>query len=154
VNRVVLYRDTFPLHESLSFSSFIYKLDQADFFPYTLGIELTDSLNEYEMEFSYFPTPLLDRPLMVDAKSLDYFNLRYSEDTREVFLEASISKGWLWFHLLLWGSLFILTLYAAIISRQLTVLAIALICLTPLWILFNRGRQRCQRIRAIATKPA
>jgi hypothetical protein len=153
-NRVVLYKDTFPLHKSLSFSSFIYKLDQVNFSPYTLGIDLTDSLNEYELEFSYFPIPLLDKPIFVELKSLDYINLRYSEDIREVFLEASISKGWLWFYLFLCSGLFILFLWAAVISRELLAVAMTPIWLTPLWSLYRRGIRRCRRIRLIATNPA
>jgi hypothetical protein len=152
-DKVVLYRDAFTLHESLTFSSFIHKLDQASFSPYTLAIEPTDSLNEYEIEFSYFPVPLLDKPLLVEVRSLDYFNLRYSEEMKEVFMEASISKGWLVFHLLLWGSLFVLTLYATIASRQVSFFAIPLIWLAPLWILYSRGRQRCRRIRRMASTP-
>ena len=152
--QVILCRDSFPLRKGLSFASFIYELDQKSFSPFVLTNEPTDSFNEYELEFSYSFVPLLDKPLLAETRSLDFFNLQYSEDTNEVLMRASISTGWLLFHILCWGALFLLTLIAAIASRQLSVLAISLMWLVPFWILYNRGRQRCRRVRLIATKPS
>ncbi len=153
MDRIVLYRDSFPLSNNLSFTDFIQALDDEIFFPHVLLVDQIPLTDDYHLEFQpIFFNLLLDRPVFADWKFMDECVLRYSEDKKEVLLKASISTGWFLFYLLFGGGLITILFYAFVVTGMIFSLLLILLTLVPFLILYNRDRHRYQRIRSLASK--
>ena len=151
-SRIILYRDKFGLSNHPDISSFITALDREKFSPYVLLINKTDPINHYQLEFDYIPQTGMDNPFLGEWMFLDICSLSFSEETKQITLEASTSMLWLILQILFWGGMIALVGYSFLISGyKLLLLFSCLVALPPIMI-YRRDVHRLKRIRSFAGK--
>jgi hypothetical protein len=104
--RIILYREQFPLGKGLSLSNFIKNLDKKDFSPFLLFIEGFPLFYLYDLHFEYnfpFLTPFTQGVINPFSSLilLPTGLLRYSKNKRELVLEVSVGLGSLLFYLII-----------------------------------------------------
>lgn len=151
LGRIILYRDKFALGGHSSFSSFIGALDKELFTPFFLIMDKKDLFNYCLLEVVFLPQTGMVNPLLPWV-FLNMCSLSFSEETRQITLEASTSMFWLILQILFWGGMIALEGYSFLISGyKLLLLFSCLVALPPIMI-YRRDVHRLKRIRSFAGK--
>ena len=159
-DRIVLYKKDFSLGKGLPFQGYLKLLNDENFSPFILYIENLPlfSYSKLEFEFSYplfFPFYGLIKPF-TNWIFLNQSVLRYSENEREITLEASISIGW-FFLILLIGVLFAGVMLHIILETGfrffLLPSLLMLLYIILLVAIFKRDIKRCDKIIFLGLKP-
>lgn len=151
LGRIVLYRDKFPMKGYSDFTSFINALDEELFTPFFLLLPKNDPINYRCFDVVFIPQTGLVNPLL-PLVFLNKCSLSFSEETREINLESSMSKLWLAIHILLWGGATALMLYFFLIDGHNIFILLACLCLFPPFTIYRRDIRRFRHIRSFASK--
>ena len=151
LGRIVFYRDQFVLGGHSNFSSFIGALDKEFFTPFFLLMSEKAPTNYCSLEVVFLPQTGMVNPLLPWV-FLNKCSLSFSEETRQITLEASTSMFWLILQILFWGGMIALVGYSFLISGyKLLLLFSCLVALPPIMI-YRRDVHRLKRIRSFAGK--
>ena len=151
LGRIVLYRDKFPMKGYSDFTSFINALDEELFTPFFLLLQKNDPINYRSFDVVFIPQTGLVNPLL-PLVFLNKCSLSFSEETKEIILESSMSKLWLAIQVLAWGGAIALMLYFFLLNGHNLFILFAGLCLIPPFAIYRRDIRRFRHIRSFASK--
>lgn len=155
LGRIVFYRDQFVLGGHSNFSSFIGALDKEFFTPFFLLMSEKAPTNYCSLEVVFLPQTGMVNPLLPWV-FLNKCSLSFSEETRQITLEASMNKLWFALQILGWGgtTFLIIWLFLALGDNprdNILLLFAGLVLLQPIMI-WRRDIRRFKQIRSFAGK--
>src|SRR5581483_3293223 len=153
VNRTVLYKKNFSFSRNLTPSSYIKALSKESFLPFLLYVEETSVKNLFRLKFEFgIPFARIIYPFS-NWIFLAEGTIKYSKMKNEITVEASISTGLLFFHILILFSYIALIIWS-IISAHFTLDGFfpMLLFVIVFASIYNRDIKRYNSIGLIATK--